>query len=186
MRAFVAIRVPEHPALEACFSALSRLGGSVKPVPTGSMHLTLKFIGEIAVPAGDLVASMDSAAAPHIPFVLRPSGAGAFPGWSRPNVAWIGFDDGDALRSLALSVENALYSDLSIPLDTRPFSAHLTLARLKGPCDVRAVRAAAEACASALASDGYTVPVGSISLMSSTLTPRGPVYDEVGRAPLRG
>ena len=59
-------------------------------------------------------------------------GAGTFPTSGRPRALWLGVREGaDALANLAARVDRALV-DRGWPAETRPFRAHLTLARADG------------------------------------------------------
>jgi 2'-5' RNA ligase len=186
MRAFVAIVAPQHPAFDKACTALGALGGSVKAVPAPNLHLTLRFIGETSIPVQDLLMALETASAGHPPFVMVPTSAGAFPNWSRPSVVWIGFGDGGHASELARSIDSTLGEVFSIEPESRPFSAHLTLARVKGPSRVGDLRRAAEGALTSLSSDHYSIPVSAIDLMISTLTPKGPIYEGAGRVFLRG
>lgn len=98
-------------------------------------HLTLMFLGswpEQKVPG--LVAGLQAAAARHAPFDVRPGGLGAFPGLQRPRVLFLHLDGGDALRTLAQDVRQAVdraWPDG--PQDRKDWRPHLTLARVKQP-----------------------------------------------------
>jgi 2'-5' RNA ligase len=186
MRAFVAIDAPHHPAFEKACAALGALGSTVKSVPAPNLHLTLRFIGETSIPVHDLLMALETASAGHPPFTMVPTTAGAFPSWSRPSVVWIGFGDGGNASELVRSIDRVLSEVFSIGPESRPFSAHLTLARVKGPSRVGDMRWAAEGALTSLSSDHYSIPVSAMDLMSSTLTPKGPIYEEAGRVLLRG
>jgi RNA 2',3'-cyclic 3'-phosphodiesterase len=186
MRAFVAIKTPPNPALERCHRSLSSLGGGVKAVLPANMHLTLKFIGETALRPSDILMALERATSAHPRFVLGPSGPGAFPNWSRPNVVWIGLGEARPCEELARSIEDELGSSFSIPEETRPFSPHLTLARVKGPARTSDLRSIAEEACGSLMEWGYVVPVDDVHLMGSQLTPCGPIYETLGKVPLGG
>lgn len=96
-----------------------------------SMHLTLKFIGEIddrlAVEAASRLAA---AAAGVAPFTLSVEGVGGFPNQRAPRVVWAGIAGSGALDALKGRVEDAL-SSVGIPREERPYSPHLTLCRAR-------------------------------------------------------
>ena len=56
---------------------------------------------------------------------------------------WAGVHDTDGLTSLARDIETAL-EPLGIAKETRPFAAHLTLAQIKDPTPLDALRGAIE------------------------------------------
>jgi len=109
-----------------------------------NLHVTTKFIGEWpehrraeleAVLAG--LTAFDP-----IPISLR--GLGFFPHERAPRVFWVGVEAGPGLADLARQTDAAL-ARLGVPAETRPFSPHLTLARIKEPVPLaRLKRAIAE------------------------------------------
>lgn len=98
-------------------------------------HLTLMFLGSWpAQRAAGLVSCLQDAVAGHQPFAVRPGGLGAFPDLRRPRVLFLHLDGGDALRTLAQDVRQAVdraWPDG--PQDRKDWRPHLTLARVKEP-----------------------------------------------------
>jgi len=126
IRLFTAIEIPESVRLR-----LSLLQGGVpgaRWVPIENMHLTLRFIGEVdhAV-ARDIDDVLAEIRAPSFPLALK--GVGEF-GRKEARSLWAGVSDGQALQHLAAKVESALQR-MGLPAETRKYSPHLTLARLK-------------------------------------------------------
>jgi 2'-5' RNA ligase len=133
-RAFVAVELPE--ALSArCGSLIEKLrgeGGKVSWVKSGNLHLTLKFLGN-ATPsqAERLLESLAHKLAKGAPFDVELRGLGVFPSLRRPRVIWVGVGDGaPALCALAQKVEGAA-AKAGFPRESRSFSPHLTLGRVK-------------------------------------------------------
>ena len=75
------------------------------------------------------------------PFELRLEGAGCFPGGARARVAWLGFAPSVQLESLHASVVRICRQLVGAPRETKPFSAHLTLARARRFWGTQAVAA---------------------------------------------
>ncbi|MGH9783997.1 MAG: RNA 2',3'-cyclic phosphodiesterase, partial [Terriglobia bacterium] len=96
------------------------------------LHLTLKFIGEMAPEKITEVTSRLASIRIAAPISLAMRGAGYFPNERSPRVIWLGVEAGPDLPALAAQVEEALLP-LGIAKENRPFAAHLTLGRLKGP-----------------------------------------------------
>ena len=99
-----------------------------------SIHLTLRFLGEVAP---ELDASCREAwrtvAAGAPPFTVRLDGVGSFPPRGRPRVLWVGVrEDGSEgrLASLAAAFETAA-REAGFERENRPFRPHLTLARAR-------------------------------------------------------
>lgn len=181
MRAFLAIELPE-PLQRAAAEAVApaAVGPAWRAVRASSLHLTLRFLGEVAE---ERRASLDEAwrsaasAAPGIP--LRLHGAGAFPHERRARILWIGVDDrtGDGeLASLAARVEAAARAHGFTP-EERPFTPHITVARSgrSGPARVSVP---------SVGTLGEFIAMDLV-LFRSELAPSGATYHEVERYPFR-
>jgi 2'-5' RNA ligase len=107
--------------------------------PTG-IHLTLAFLGELT--DEQLAAAIEAAqeAAPHaVPFEYRLKGLGIFGSPNQPRVIWMGVEEqpsgqveGSSLKRLH-RVLNKELEQRGFEVEKRPFSPHLTLARVKQP-----------------------------------------------------
>ncbi len=186
MRLFVAVNLPAAER-RAAYEAAAPLRAARLPVmwvAEDAMHVTLRFLGEVAEdrvkPIGE---ALTGAVRPARPFDLSFGGIGAFPSLARPRVLWIGVDRHPALELLANDVEKALMA-LDFEPELRPFHPHLTLGRAE-----RSARPAAfaglEGMATEIAWQGATV-VESVDLMQSVLGPKGPAYTVLSRAALGG
>jgi len=119
--------------------AMSELGRmrNIRPSPENQIHITLSFLGdtdESRIPR--LVGTLRDALKGIGGFGVSMKGLGAFPNTKRPRVIWIGLDDGrDALALLAERVRGAVDS-AGLHQDGKPFSPHVTIARVQGPADV--------------------------------------------------
>lgn len=95
-----------------------------------NLHLTLKFIGEYPeANLGALDEALRGVAWPP-PFDVRIGGLGFFPDERRPRVFWVGISAGPELGELATRIDQALVR-LGVPAERRPYSPHLTLARIE-------------------------------------------------------
>ena len=141
MRTFIAIDIPEEirRKIHDIIEALRPAGTKVSWSRAEGLHLTLKFLGE--VPATKTEEIKTSLAAVHLPaaLALQVQGAGYFPNERSPRVIWLGVDGGSELRELVARVEANL-QPLGFPKEDRPFSAHLTLGRLRTPGKIAAVQ----------------------------------------------
>lgn len=136
-------------------------------VPADNLHITLAFLGETLL-VEDVAAAVTQAAAWCRPFPLTLSGTGAFPSARRARVVWLGLSgDTDALRAAARETWRALEPHGFTPED-RPFSAHLTIARLKEPGRVDLPPF-----------DPVAVPVEAITLFRSRLGRPAPAYERL-------
>jgi RNA 2',3'-cyclic 3'-phosphodiesterase len=99
-----------------------------------SLHLTLKFLGEVeAIRINALYYAAVAAAAALAPFELTVEGAGTFPPHGVARVLWLGVRDHQGqLARLQFRLEKEC-AQVGFPRDSKPFKPHLTLARLRVP-----------------------------------------------------
>lgn len=131
MRLFVAIDIPDsvRVALDA-FQRLLRPTAKLNWSPVANLHITTKFIGEWREDRmADMTLALGGVPAAG-PFDIRVKGTGWFPSERRPRVFWAGVEGGEPLRALARATEQAVAA-LGVPLEDRPYSPHLTLARIR-------------------------------------------------------
>ena len=175
MRLFVAINLPRdlRDAILAAAAPLRARGLPVRWVDPDGLHLTLKFLGEVADDRlAEIVAALERACAGARPFPLEVGGFGAFPTAARARVVWVGCEAAPPLELLQHGIERE-FAALDFPVEGRPFRPHLTLGRAKA--DARGgVRGLEDQLATLVFSDTFTVT--SVDLMESTLTPRGARY----------
>jgi 2'-5' RNA ligase len=95
-----------------------------------SLHITLKFIGEQTPERVEAIAERLRRVKGG-EFEIRSGGYGFFPTAKAPRVFWIGIHAGPQLAELAGSIDVAT-AELGIPREDRPYSPHLTLARVGG------------------------------------------------------
>lgn len=178
MRLFVAIDLPDD--IRQSVADICRGLPGVRWLPPEQLHLTLRFIGEAddAVNAA-LRRGLAKIALP--PFTLALNGADCFPSPRRPRVLWVGLNGGEPLTQLQQEVEAAAVA-AGLPPEERPFSPHITLARLRdhreddvGPFLARNA---------SFASGPFTVDA--FHLYSSTLTAKGAIHRRETSYPLAG
>ena len=186
MRLFVAVNLPAEER-RAAFDAAAPLRAArlpVKWVAEDSIHITLRFLGEVdEARAGSIADALADAVRPARAFDVTLGGVGAFPTLAKPRVVWLGVERHPALELLANDVEKALMR-LGFEPELRPFHPHLTLGRAE-----RSARPAAfgklEQLAGRVEYQGSVV-VGSVDLMQSVLGPQGAAYTVLSRAALSG
>ena len=180
MRCFVAIELSDEArrSIAGLVAGLREAGvRGLRPVNPDGVHLTLKFLGDVATSqVGDISAAVEGAAAHAQPFELELRCVGGFPDLRRPRVLWVGVGgDVEALQRLYSAVEEAL-SPLGFAPEGRAFTPHLTLARLRDGTTPQERARAAAVLTSLAWEEGAAVPVAGVSLMRSTLRPGGAVY----------
>ena len=179
LRLFVAVDVPELQRdwlREQTASWHEAIRGARWTEPR-NQHLTLKFLGWVPSDELDAVtAACEKVAGSHRGATLRLSTPGAFPNARRARVLWVGVDDpAGLLAALAADLDKAL-APLGFEPESRPFKAHLTLARFKDPARVEIP----ELDASALG--GFEVE--SVGLWRSRLARTGAEYELLRSWPL--
>ncbi len=138
IRTFIAVPLPDDLINEIgrLIDELSRFSAPVKWVKPRSVHLTLKFLGNLTPEELEKVfRALDGLfAREHHRFTIRSGGAGVFPSLRKPRVLWVGLQ-GDAmvqLHRLQQEIEQALAAEGFAP-EKRDFSPHLTIGRVKMP-----------------------------------------------------
>jgi 2'-5' RNA ligase len=182
IRAFIAFEIPgsvrqiigrEQRAIKA------ELPGARWARPEGQ-HLTLQFLGATT---DDRLARLSSEVAPRVAglaaVTVGLSGAGFFPSTQRPRVAWIG---GEAIGGAAVAeaVRDAS-AGAGFDPDRRPWTLHLTQARLDRPWPRAAVEAFLE-WGRGLEIEPFACR--EVVLFRSELRPGGAVYTPLERFPL--
>jgi len=127
IRLFVAIPLPG--TIRQRLSLLSGgIPGAAWAAPE-TMHLTLRFIGEVEESVAE---DIDDALARirHAPFDLTLAELGLFSTGRNPRTLWAGVERSDPLVRLQAKVEAAV-SAAGQPPEGRKFTPHITLARLK-------------------------------------------------------
>ena len=128
-------------------------------------HVTLAFLGELYDDQVEKTRKKLEALSLK-PAEVLVDGAGFFPNENFVRVFWVGVE---GLGDLQARVGNALDYD-------EKFSGHVTLARIKSPKNLQQLRELAKACAG---KEFGRTRVDEIVLFKSTLSPGGPVYEEL-------
>ena len=146
-----------------------------------NIHLTLKFLGEIpeeAVP--EIREAGFAAAVEESPTLCRLGEPGSFLSRRGSTILRVPVDEGQALRSLAGKLESRL-ERRGYPRESRPYFAHITLARVRSPGTARQLL---------LALRRFQQEIGFLAttliLYRSELTRGGPIYTADAEMPLLG
>lgn len=175
-RLFVAIDLPDEikdRVQEICTGI-----GKAHWVRMEQLHLTLRFIGDADERLFHAIRDeLKKVSVP--PFSLTIHGTGCFPPRRDPRVLWIGLQEKTLLLQLQEMVEWSL-ENVGLVRDTRPFSPHITIARLKeGPKD--------DISPYLVKHESFNLPSFTVSefyLYSSTLTPGGAIHKKEATYPL--
>jgi 2'-5' RNA ligase len=184
IRSFIAIDLPEatRHGLAAVQEQLKQSGAGVRWVKPGSIHLTLKFLGNIhPAQVEDIALAVAQEIRDEPPITLGAAGLGAFPSRRKPRVIWIGMEgEVQRLNGIQARVENAL-EPLGFVREKRAFRPHLTIGRVK---DRRRLQALSDAMATLDMKPFNSFDADEIILYKSDLRPTGAIYTKLHRMPL--
>ncbi|MBI3408884.1 MAG: RNA 2',3'-cyclic phosphodiesterase [Planctomycetes bacterium] len=185
VRTFIAID-PGRPIQDRLVSLqenLARTGVQVKWVERDNLHVTLLFLGEVDdrdVPA--VCRAVEDGVKQHKPFELTVEKAGCFPNLRRPRVLWVGVGGGaQEVAAIHHALEPPLLELGCYRREERQYTPHITLGRVRSERPMDELAAALVKQQSWKA--GETV-MREVQVMSSELTPAGPLYTVMCRARL--
>ena len=184
IRCFIAIELPEETLqkLAAIQQQLIRSRSGVRWVKPGSIHLTLKFLGNI-LPAqvDDIAAATAQLVRDEPPLTLCAADLGAFPGYRKPRVIWVGLQgEVERLANIQANLEKAL-EPLGFAPEGRGFRPHLTIGRVK---DRHRLQSLIEAISTLELPKFNSFDAEEIILYKSDLRPTGAIYTKLHRMPL--
>lgn len=186
IRCFVAIPIPLEikQQIEKVLNLLKTQGADAKWVSSANFHFTMKFLGEItATQVDSVIETMESGLSGVEAFPISLKGTGAFPNLERPRVIWCGVSGGEEpLCSLAARIDDLL-EPVGFPKEKRPFSAHLTLGRLRSEKGTKSLIGKIK--------ETQDLELGEfladrVLVMKSDLKPSGPIYTPLKEFLLEG
>ena len=173
VRAFVAFEISEEmrELLTAAQTTLRKGTARLAYVDPPLIHITVKFLGEVDEKKLPLVTgALQTIKA--VPFTAKGSRI-TVNNFKNPHTVWCAIDDAGKGREVFSAVEAAL-APLGFARETRQFFPHATLARVKvaNPSLFRCLEELKDApCGSCT--------ITGLKLKKSTLTPRGPFYEDL-------
>jgi len=189
LRCFIAIELPEE-----IKAGLSRLRAKLKSgnqfpvkwVDPYSIHLTLKFLGNVNVDmTSQITEAMMEAAQGISPFHLEIKGLSVFPNLRRVQVVWVGVSgEVEKLLQLQKRIESNL-ARLGFAPEARAFTPHLTLARVRNQASADERQRLGQLIAGTKFEEGYSFQVDAISLIRSQLTREGAIYSQISSVKLK-
>ncbi len=184
IRSFIAIELPDETKAE-----LKRIQNALKTgnpswlkwVSPDSIHLTLKFLGDITSDKiSEILNAISDAATGSTPFTVNVEGLGTFPNIKRIQVVWVGLTgEIDKLSKLQKQIEENM-SILGYPEEGREFTPHLTLARVRFQPPPVELQKFTQLITSFKDNKAGTFIVQEVNLMKSQLTPQGAIYSKLG------
>jgi len=175
IRSFIAFDIDNETVLRKMTGAqnlLIKTGADLKLVKPENIHITVRFLGNITPPMVEKIFE-EMKKVQFTAFDVKILGIGAFPHLRYPRVVWVGITEGaDQVRSVFSQLEPRL-RELGFAPDSKGFSPHLTVARVKsGRNKVELVKCISE---NANCEFGM-VRAECLRLKRSDLTPKGPIY----------
>jgi RNA 2',3'-cyclic 3'-phosphodiesterase len=153
----------------------------IRWVESENLHVTVKFLGEVAdADAVNVCRVVADAAGLVEPFDFQVRGIQAVPARGDLSMFWAGVADADGRMAAMFEVIEAALEELGFSREQRDFRPHVTLGRVKYARDAHGLRAAAARVAE---TDFGCVAADGIVVYSSQLTPEGPIYAPMGRGP---
>lgn len=185
-RVFCAVEIPSL-TRQRVLQHITKLRESVPDVRASwsrenSIHLTLKFFGEIPEAlVNNLGTAISLAVSGVVPFPVLIADSGVFPQRRDPRVLWIGVTD---LKGQLTNLHERLETEFEkagFPGDTRPFHPHLTLARLRNQRGARDIARVHEE----FSFPPEEINVTELLLIRSELSSKGSKYTTVSKHPLK-
>lgn len=181
IRTFVSIDLQDPRILSGIASVIStliNLGGDLKPVGRENIHLTLKFLGYVSESKVDEI-KRSMVTLKFDPLDMEIKGAGVFPSFSRINVIWVGIANGWSEIEKIYGQTEKMFAELGFAKETRPFTPHITVARVRSPRNHLEV---AEFLKGLGEKSFGTVRVENVRLKQSVLSSQGPRYSTLFEA----
>jgi RNA 2',3'-cyclic 3'-phosphodiesterase len=181
MRLFAGIDLP--PEVRENLAALI---GGLRPCarlswsPPENLHITTKFIGEWPENRLDTLAAALRSLPPRQPIGIALRGLGWFPNARAAKIFWAGVTADGGLAELARHTDEAV-TRLGVPPERRPFSPHLTLARIREQTPLARLQ---EAVAALPSEDFGEFTASRFHLFLSQTAASGSVYSKLAEFPL--
>jgi len=177
IRAFIAVEIGKkcQDSLGRAIEKLRAFDLPIRWVRPQLLHVTLKFLGDVQPESVPAIPNIMRAAVGGIePFQISIDRIGAFPPKGRPRVIFAEVENpGGELCGIHEILDRDLAAELGIKKDGRTYTPHITIGR----AGRKPLRVEAQQLADRLSSSEFgAVNVKSIVLMSSSLTPSGPLY----------
>ncbi|MDD5289055.1 MAG: RNA 2',3'-cyclic phosphodiesterase [Dehalococcoidales bacterium] len=189
IRAFIAVELPVELKKELTELEVQLKKGSptvVRWVDPNSIHITLKFLGEVSEDSIDeLMLAIEEGAQGVSPFKLEVREVGAFPNLNRVQVVWVGVKgEQEKIVRLQKMIE-ANTEQLGFPSENREFTPHLTLGRVRNEATPNDRQRLGKLLAGATFTALHNVEVKAVNLMKSRLTSTGAIYTCIGSVKLK-
>lgn len=177
IRAFLAIDLDDDlkPRINKIMKEFKQIDTKINYVDLLNLHFTLKFFGDIDLDGLDVLEQrIADVVSKHKPFDIKIKGCGAFPNNNHIKVIWVGIDEDKLLKDLHDELDKE-FVKLGFDKDKK-FSSHLTIGRMKSAKNKAKVKSVIESFSDV---EVGSMRVDKITLKKSTLTPSGPIYEDL-------
>ncbi|MFX0050785.1 MAG: RNA 2',3'-cyclic phosphodiesterase [Candidatus Hermodarchaeota archaeon] len=184
VRTFICVEINNPDVIDQLGSIINTINFSgVRVVKLSQLHLTLKFLGEVPNPRiSTIKEAIERIDEPQFEIELK--SMGCFPNPNYIRVVWIGISKGnEQLMQITQTVEELL-TPMGFPKEKRKYSPHLTLARIKALNNTDKNTLQKFIRDSKGKSYGIQL-IDKVILKKSTLTPSGPIYEDLLVVPLK-
>ncbi len=177
IRSFLAIELDKElvPKILDVQKEFKKTNANIKYVPSQNMHFTLKFFGNIDLDmVEDISSAVEKVIKNYSSFDLNIKNCGCFPNKKVIKVLWLGLEEGSPIKNLQKDLDKE-FRKLGFKKE-RNFISHLTIGRVKSPKNKKEIREAIERLENI---EIGQMTVSKICLKKSTLTPQGPIYEDI-------
>ena len=177
IRSFLAIELDNDlvPGILDVQKEFKKTNANVKYVPEENMHFTLKFFGNIDEEmVDDIALAVEKVIKNYSSFDLNIKNCGCFPNKKVIKVLWLGLEEGSPIKNLQKDLDKE-FKKLGFKKE-RNFISHLTIGRVKSPKNKKELRNTIEKFEDI---EIGKMNVSKICLKKSTLTPHGPIYENI-------
>lgn len=144
------------------------------------LHVTLKFLGNVSTKQiSDVEETAQTIAKSQAVFSADLAGTGVFPDTRRPRVLWLGIGNDEGKVAALGKATGSGFALLGFPSESRDYSPHLTIARVREPSNGHGVATLHGEMKFA----PVRFPVTDLVIYESRLGPTGSVYTVLNRFP---
>tara|TARA_Y100000310_G_scaffold311240_1_gene357346 strand:- start:841 stop:1374 length:534 start_codon:yes stop_codon:yes gene_type:complete len=173
MRLFIAIEIPEEVKeyIVKIQKDIDNTANKTRFADKNQIHLTLKFLGEVQPDKADVIKE-ELKRISFNPFSVQLDKIGVFPDEGYIRVIWVGLKPEEPILELQKDIDEALEKSFK---KEKNFKAHITLARVKYIEDKENFINKLKN----IEIENKKIEVNNFKLVKSTLTPEGPVYENL-------
>lgn len=183
-RTFIAIDIPATVKLRELLELLrvDLREDKIRWVDPEILHITLSFLGDTSEQQVNYISEqLEIIGSGFSSMELNFKELGVFPNLRKPRVFWIGMERNELLENLQGEIEMMLHN-YGINRENKPFSPHLTIARIKWIDDIDRLKYWLKKYKCETIQK--TKP-GEFIYYESKLTANGPIYSSIKKFPLK-